>query len=285
MEASMQCSIRDLDIYYEETGAGRPLLALHGMPLDHRHIMEDLEPLFAQRTGWRRIYPDIPGMGQTHAPDWLTSQDQVLDIILEFIEQVAPHERIVVAGTSYGGYLARGIVHHRPGQVDGLMLNGPSVRVDQQQRVLPTHRVIHEDPDFLAALQPSEQGWLDVAVVQSLALLDSARRVIDPAGGLADSTFLDRLDAHFAFSFEVDALPQPLAAPTLMLTGRFDPWVGYHEAYHLLDNFPRATYAVLDRAGHALALEQKTLFRALVSEWLDRVEEYALENAHGSGKQ
>jgi pimeloyl-ACP methyl ester carboxylesterase len=280
----MQCRVRDLNINYEAVGVGRLLLALHGMPLDHRHIMEDLEPLFAHRVGWRRIYPDLPGMGQTQAADWLCRQDQVLDIVLEFLELVAPDEHIVVAGTSYGGYLARGIVHRRLGQVDGLMLNVPAVRYDQQQRVLPTHRVIHKDPDFLAALQPSEQGWLEVAVVQSLALLDSARRVIDPAAALADKKFLERLGPKAAFSFDVDALPQPFEAPTLILSGRFDPWVGYKDAYQLLDNFPRGTYAVLDRAGHGLALEQRTLFRALVSEWLDRVEEYVLQGAHVSGE-
>ncbi len=48
----------------------------------------------------------------------------------------------------------------------------------------------------------------------------------------------------------------------------------YHDTYALLDSYPRATFAVLDRAGHMLALEQKSLFRALVNEWLDRVEEY-----------
>ncbi len=37
--------------------------------------------------------------------------------------------------------------------------------------------------------------------------------------------------------------------------------------------FPRATFAVLDRAGHGLTMEQTGLFRALVAEWLDRVEE------------
>jgi hypothetical protein len=36
-----------------------------------------------------------------------------------------------------------------------------------------------------------------------------------------------------------------------------------------------SSFVLLDRAGHALSVEQKMLFRALVSEWLDRVEEYA----------
>jgi pimeloyl-ACP methyl ester carboxylesterase len=72
----------------------------------------------------------------------------------------------------------------------------------------------------------------------------------------------------------VDALPEPFPAPTLILTGRQDSMCGYREAWKIFDNYPRATFAVLDRAGHLLGWEQQSLFRALASEWLDRVEEY-----------
>ena len=41
----------------------------------------------------------------------------------------------------------------------------------------------------------------------------------------------------------------------------------------LLKYYPRATLAVLDRAGHALHMEQSKLFNMLVEEWLDRVRE------------
>jgi pimeloyl-ACP methyl ester carboxylesterase len=77
------------------------------------------------------------------------------------------------------------------------------------------------------------------------------------------------------FHFDPDTLPSPFWAPALFLTGRQDSWCGYRGAFRILDNYPRATYAVLDRAAHALAMEQRTLFRNLVSEWLDRVEEFA----------
>jgi len=40
-----------------------------------------------------------------------------------------------------------------------------------------------------------------------------------------------------------------------------------------LENYPRGTFVVLDRAGHGLEVEQETLFRALANEWLDRLEE------------
>ena len=270
----MECRVKDVTIHYEEAGSGRPLLALHGMPLDHRHMFNDLEPLFTERQGWRRIYPDLPGMGQTQAVDWITHQDHMLDIILNFMDIVAPGVHFVVAGTSYGGYMARGVVHHRSSQIDGLMINVPSVETDPQKRKLPNHRVISEDADFLAALGSEEQDLPGIIVVQSMELLQAFRRFISPAGAIADHEFLKRLDVNYSFSFEVDSLPLPFPAPSLIMTGRFDHWCGYEEAYRLLDNYPRATFVVLDRAGHVLAVEQKALFRALVSEWLDRVEEY-----------
>jgi pimeloyl-ACP methyl ester carboxylesterase len=112
----VECPIGDTTFYYEEHGEGRPLLLLHGWPLDHRYIANDIEPLFEHRSGWRRIYPNLPGMGKTRAADWITHQDQVLDLVSAFIDTVAPSERFVVAGASYGAYLARGLVHHRSAQ-------------------------------------------------------------------------------------------------------------------------------------------------------------------------
>ncbi|MCU0522532.1 MAG: hypothetical protein MUF84_17795 [Anaerolineae bacterium] len=42
--------------------------------------------------------------------------------------------------------------------------------------------------------------------------------------------------------------------------------MGYHGAFALAAAFPRATYAVLDGAGHGLALERRSLHRALVAD-------------------
>jgi pimeloyl-ACP methyl ester carboxylesterase len=59
------------------------------------------------------------------------------------------------------------------------------------------------------------------------------------------------------------------------VAGRQDSAVGYSRAWELLEQFPRATFAVLDGAGHALPHEQPELLGALVTEWLDRVREHA----------
>ena len=84
------------------------------------------------------------------------------------------------------------------------------------------------------------------------------------------TAFQDRLKR--TFSFPVDKLPQPFGEPALFLLGRQDHVVGYRDTWKILENFPRATYAVLDQAGHAPDVEQLQLGQALMSEWLDRVE-------------
>ena len=266
-------------ISYETFGDGMPLLLLHGWPGDHRHMLADFEPLFAARSGWRRIYPDLPGMVAPLRIRSITNQDQMLDATLAFIDAVAPGQRIVVAGTSYGGYLARGLIHARGAHVAGMALIVPNVELDKTKRQYPPHQVLAEDPAFLAALGSGEQNLVDMVVAQSLPILKSWQANYTPAFAIADHAFLKQLAQRLAFSFDVDVLPAPFPAPTLILTGRYDLVCGYREAYRLLDSYPRATFAVLDRAGHLLALEQPSLFRTLVSEWLDRVEEYAAKTS------
>lgn len=70
----MERQLDNITIHYEVHGEGKPILLLHGAFLDHRHMMSDLEPVFVARTGWQRIYVDLPGHGQTPAPEWLNSR-------------------------------------------------------------------------------------------------------------------------------------------------------------------------------------------------------------------
>jgi pimeloyl-ACP methyl ester carboxylesterase len=90
---------------------------------------------------------------------------------------------------------------------------------------------------------------------------------------IADHPFNDRLEEAAPASFEVDPHPPLFGGPTLILTARQDHLCGYRDAWDLLDNYPRATFAVLDRAGHFVNIEQDVLCHAIMREWLDRVEE------------
>lgn len=272
----MECQLDNITVYYDIKGAGKPLLMLHGMPLDHRHMIREMEPLFERRAGWQRVYVDLPGMGQTPGSDTITCQDDMLNVIMAFIDRVIPGQRFAVAGLSYGGYMARGLVYCRGTQIDGVLLTVPAVLGDRDQWDLPAHLTVKRDEALLAELDDHErQGIEGMAVVQSRRVVECWRSGISPAVDAADHTFIERLNQRRAFSFDPDALPAPFEKPALIVTGRQDHVCGYRDAWNLLERYPRATFAVLDRAGHCLTMEQEDLFHALVSEWLDRVEEAA----------
>lgn len=144
-------------VYYESLGVGTPIIMLHGFSLDQRVMKGCLERLLSARPGWRRIYLDLPGMGRTPAVDSVRNSDDMLALVLEVIDSLLPDRQpFVLAGQSYGGYLAQGIVHRRPQQVAGLLLMAPAVIADPARRQRPEHQVLVPDPTLLAELTPAE---------------------------------------------------------------------------------------------------------------------------------
>lgn len=271
----MECQIKDISIYYELFGEGRPIIMLHGWSVDHRHMVSDMEPIFRQRDGWKRIYLDLPGHGRTPGKEGMANQDMMLEVVLDFIDKLIPGQRFVVAGTSAGAYLARGVVYRRSASIDGLLLTVPLIVADDAKRHVPSPVTLVADSALMSELEPDEVEIIQQAVVQSRKVVDYMRANFS-SNSETGTDFQSKLreTENYAFSFDVDALPKPCPAPTLIVTGRQDSAVGYRDVWEILDNYPRGTFIVLDRSGHFLPFEQEDLFVAVVGEWLDRVEEY-----------
>jgi pimeloyl-ACP methyl ester carboxylesterase len=268
----MECQLDNLSVYYETIGQGKPFVILSGIPSDHRIIESWMEPIFEKRPGWQRIYFDLPGTGRTPG-EGITTIDQVLDVVCNFMDAVIPTQRFTLLGLSAGGYLARGVVARKAKLMDGLCLLVPWLSEHEDQE-LPSPLTLFKDTEALAGLSPEDAERLTgLAVVQNQKVVDWYRQVVIPARpGLNRPLIENRL-----YSFDLEALSRPFEKPTLILTGRQDTHVGYRDGWDILEKYPRATFAVLDRAGHALGVEQEGLFQALIHEWLDRVEESRFE--------
>jgi pimeloyl-ACP methyl ester carboxylesterase len=272
---AMRVRLSKVTVYYESFGKGRPFVGLHGFAPDHRLMKGCLEPVFRRRKGWRRIYPDLPGMGKTSAEDWIVTSDEMLEVVLEFLDKVVPNQRIVLAGESYGGYLARAVTQNKHRIVDGLLLICPLIIADQEKRKLPKPEVLLEDSKFLSALREKDLADFKPGhVVLTRRIWERFSREVLPGLKAADSRFLEKIqEKGYAFSFDLEAYCRTYDKPSLLLAGRQDSSVGYSDAWSIIDKYPRMTFAVLDKAGHDLQIEQERLFKALVNEWLDRVEE------------
>ncbi|MBS7528996.1 alpha/beta hydrolase [Hazenella sp. IB182353] len=271
----MKCLIGETTVHYVVIGSGQPVLMLHGFSLDHRVMTGCLEPVFVQRSeNWKRIYVDFPGMGKSVGTNHIHSSDDMLDVMLEFIDQVIGNTPFLIAGLSYGGYIARGIIAKRSEQVIGVAFISPMIIPDSHKRTLPDHHVIYRDENFLTQLSEAEREvFCTYAVVQDRENWKRFQTEILDGSTLAIPSFLEKIRKQYAFSDDVDVLITAFSKPSLFLMGRQDGMTGFQDAWHVFQRFTRATFAVLDRAGHNLQLEQPRLFQEMVDEWLDRTVE------------
>ena len=277
----MKCELERATIYYETHGEGTPLLTLHGFPLDHRVMKGCLEPILTApylhevEIRIQRIYFDLPGMGRTTLHSDLTSSDDIFDILLEFIDAIIPETPFLLAGESYGGYLARGIVRKRPEQVIGLMLICPLIEPVQEKRRLPPRTILHRDESLTATLTEGEKEEFDYgATIQTEEVWIRYCSEILSGMKVADLRLLERLAENaYPLGFDVDDLTVPFQGPSLFLMGRQDSVVGYEDALELRNRYPQASMIVLDGAGHSLQIEQPELFNFHVRGWLEMCKE------------
>lgn len=264
---NMLCKVRDVLFDYEIKGEGKPVLIIG------KSIQFHFEPIFESNKGWKRIYVNYPGAGKTKVTDNIKSSDDILDRLLDFIDKIIGNEKFSLIGYSYTSYLARGILKERFKLVDGLLMVVPVIIADMSRRNTEEHRVVFKDNEFISSLSEQELEELSPYVVHNRRVWEKVQQEKDTEEIYLDREFFNNLKEKglYGFSFDVDDLPNPFDKPTLILLGRQDSIVGYKDAWKIIDNYPRATFAILDMAGHWMPMEQEDLFNTLVAEWLDRV--------------
>jgi pimeloyl-ACP methyl ester carboxylesterase len=253
----METRVGQVVVHSVEHGTGLPVLVLHGAGVDHRETEACFEPALGGGAGLRRVYPDLPGMGRTAAPESLGGADDVLATLLGFADEVTDGSAYLVAGHSAGAYYAQAMAARRPDQVAGLALVCPLL---PGARDVPQHRVVAGTGEL------GDEEFRSYFVVQTAEMLARYERSVAPGAALVDWSALERMGRRWELT------PAPAyPGPTVVIAGRLDSTVGYAAAVDLLDQHPHATLAVVDDAGHALPHEQPELLRGLLTEWLARI--------------
>ncbi len=275
LEETMQTTVHGIPFHYEIKGTGRPILMIHGWGPDYRIMSGCLEPVFANlpEGDWQRVYIDLPGMGQTPGAEWINGSDGMLDLVLEFVDAVLPGQNFLVAGESYGGYLARGLVAKRPEQVDGMLLICPVGEPLDKDREKAELQVFKTDEGLLASLSEEDRaGFMSINVFHTRDIWEHYREDVLTGLKLANFPLWDRVILpKFAFTFPIDRVDKKYDKPSLVLLGRQDIYVGYRDHWKWIEAYPHASYVILDQAGHNLQIEQPAVFGAVVTEWLGRV--------------
>lgn len=260
------------EMFYEEMGHGTPFLLIHGWAIDHRFLMNALEPVFdelSKKADIRRIYVDVPGMGQS-IPGEVRNGDGIIEVLMEFMNEIAPGEKFYIGGNSFGASLSRAIVAKWPEKILGAMLIVPSSKLGA---TMPsTEGVFRKDDAFLKSLSIPERAAFSIMNANLTAeTWERYKRDALPSVEInRDNVFLKRT-LKGSFSFDVDKKLEKIKfdKPVLILTAKYDTAVGYENQFEWVRLFKRATYIVIDGAGHNVNIDQPEMFTGVVKGWLD----------------
>ncbi|MFQ5399591.1 MAG: alpha/beta fold hydrolase [Anaerolineae bacterium] len=256
--------VRDITMYYEERGRGRPLLLLHGLGSSVRD-WELQMPVFSRQ--YRVIAVDMRGHGRSAKPKGPYSLPMFAADTAEFIRRLALAP-VHVVGISMGGMIALQLAVDAPELLKSMALVncGPELvprtfkeKLQVQQRMLITRIMgMRRMGEFLAPrLFPKpDQATLRQLIAERWAKND--RRA-----------YLASLRALVGWS--VAAQLSQIACPTLVVAAEEDYTpITVKEAYAA--EMPNARLHVIEDSRHATPIDQPEQFNQVVLAFLAQVD-------------
>lgn len=268
----MYININHVNLYYEEYGYGIPVICIHGFFADSHLMKGCLEPAFKYFNGFKRIYIDLVGMGNSPVDNTIKNSDDMLTLLSLFVTKVIGNNPFIIFGESYGGYLSLGLNKLFYQQVLGLFLICPVTVASHEKRTVPQKSLLIEQSfEVDASEQKAYKAFLNMAVNASKNAWKAYKKDIYVGVEKADKAYLKALSNNgYTLSTEAELRTTTFTTPSVVLLGKQDHVVGYKDAMCLEPNFPRGTFAILDRAGHNLQIEQPELFAIFVKNFLEQ---------------
>jgi pimeloyl-ACP methyl ester carboxylesterase len=240
-------------LHYEESGAGTPILGIHGSP-SSAVLWEDAARELARHG--RCIVYDRRGFHRSPLPDGSTALDLAdhVDDALGLLDELAARPAVVI-GRSTGGLVALALALREPGAVLGVALLEPALfTIDADAAAwasgLRARMLAAAEDDPVAAARTvvtdalGEDVW-DSWPAELRDLLDgTSPALIAEARGRG----LDLSDAPFAVSRDELAA---LAVPTLLVSGADSPAPLRAVVARLAESMPDATSVVVP-GGHLI---------------------------------
>ncbi|MCK9169940.1 MAG: alpha/beta hydrolase [Treponema sp.] len=267
-----EISFDDVKINYEVLGKGMPVLFIHGWSVDHLLWKNPVEKsLGSYKKKYKRIYFDLPGMGKSTCGMNIHNTDDMLELVCKFITYIIGGEDFILAGESYGGYIAQGLLVKMSGRIRGLFLLCPLIFPGYRKGRHAEHIVLERDDTFMNTLSPEKRKEFEyLSVVQTKDTYTMYKKDINLQIMKENEGFLSsKLDG--SFTYDLHSIKVTYDRPVLVLVGRQDTEVGFEDQYDLYKDYKRASVCILDKSGHNLQIEQNKIFGVLFLEWLDRI--------------
>ena len=236
--------INSIHIAYTRKGSGKPLVLVHGYPLDHT-IWDEVLPLL--ENDFDIVTPDLRGFGQSQVVE---NQYKIEDMAAD-IAGLLDHlgiEKAAIAGHSMGGYVSLAFASAYPQRVLGLGLVASQAPADpperKQGRYDAATEIMKNGVGPVAESMPAKLSP-DKRVQAYVRGLIAAQQPAGLAGAL--KAMAERHDSTSALS--------TFDYPVAIVHGDADELIPIQRAQEIKAAIPHATLVELSTVGHMPMLE------------------------------
>lgn len=260
-------STNGINLYYEERGAGEPLLLIMGITAPGS-VWEKHAAHWEQQ--FRCVIPDNRGVGQSDKPEGNYTSEQMADDCAGLLEALnIPKMRVV--GVSMGSIIAQQLALRHPEKVSALVLMCPWARCDRR-----TEAVFKHMAHAKAHLRPEEFMNFVQWLIYHNASWEQDEMYSDLIAGQQDAANnplpqpLHGLEGQAHACIQHNALPQlpQLNHPCLVIGGKEDVFVPEPLVREVAEAIPNSELHLYEEAGHAFHWEKINDFNPRVLQWL-----------------
>ena len=261
----LRYDVGDVALAADVRGDGPALLLVHGFPLDRTIWAHQVATL----AGWRRIAPDLRGMGASDAPADGYTMAAYADDLVRLLDRLGV-ERAVVAGHSMGGYVLFEMLRRHRDRIAGVVLVDTRADADSAEGRAGRDRMIEV---------AQKEGARAVAERMLPRVLGRSTQQTQPVvveqvrEMMARTPVAGMMGALQAMRDRADATPllASIDVPALVVVGQEDELTPPEAAKALTRGLPSAAMTVISGAGHLAPLEAPTAVSRVMAEFLEHV--------------
>jgi len=244
-------SVGDVDLYYEEHGAGSPVVLIHGLAGDSSAWQAQVEQL---QPDYRVIALDNRGAGRSSAPDYPYTTRHFADDTVGLLDELGVTESANIIGRSMGGAIAQEIALGYPDRVRSMIITASFGKLDRYG-----YQILDSINEIVKT-----QGYAPAAKIQSLfffpppyfnehkeqmdafeaALADTDR----PIHGYTNST-------HACLTHDALDRLSGVQCPTLVLAGGQDVLCAADASRQIADLVPGSELKIYEDASHFFLIQ------------------------------
>jgi pimeloyl-ACP methyl ester carboxylesterase len=249
--------IKDIELYYEVHGQGKPLLLVTGLASDSQSWQPAINDLIQH---FQVIIFDNRGVGRTTPQDIEITIPKMADDCIELIKHLG-FKTVNLLGHSMGGMIVQDCAVRYPGYIEKLILSGTSTHLSERSKAL-----LSDWSKYLDAGMAPELWYKNMFYwIFSKKFFDNS---VDVEAGLKYAIEYPYPQSVTAFKNQIQALLDynskdgisALQSETLVIAGDEDLFFTFEEVRQLSERIPNSNFSLIKNAAHSIHMDNPTDF-------------------------